>query len=152
MSWLNKKNQTRSGMHCVTETREALSSLPPAKNRHITTILTKRVWGIALLQSRHSELDDVSNHRRLGCLLNRLFRHTSKKTSKLCVTGPCKGNSPVTSEFPSPRISTAEDVYTWWRHHAFWRPSGISCITCFKPSSCFLCASDRRIYQSDFYD
>ena len=28
------------------------------------------------------------------CLLNRLFRRRSKKTSKLCVTGLCVGNSP----------------------------------------------------------
>ena len=31
-----------------------------------------------------------------GCLLNRLFRRRSKKTSKLSVTGLCEGNSPVT--------------------------------------------------------
>ena len=29
-----------------------------------------------------------------GCLLNRLFRHRSKKTSKLRITGLCVGNSP----------------------------------------------------------
>ena len=33
-------------------------------------------------------------------LLNTLFRHISKKTSKLNVTGLCTGNSPVTCEFP----------------------------------------------------
>ena len=35
------------------------------------------------LQWRHNERDGVSNHRRLDCLLNRLFRRWSKKTSKL---------------------------------------------------------------------
>ena len=34
----------------------------------------------------HNERDGVSNHRHIECLLNRLFRQRSKKTSKLCVT------------------------------------------------------------------
>ena len=38
--------------------------------------------------------DGVSNHRCLDCLRNRLFRHRSKKTPKLRVTGLCEGNSP----------------------------------------------------------
>ena len=45
------------------------------------------------LQWRHNERDCVSNHRRLDCLLNRLFRCRSKKTSKLRVTGFCEVNS-----------------------------------------------------------
>ena len=52
-------------------------------------------------QWRHNERDGVLNHRRLDCLLNRLFRRRSKKTSKLCVTGLCGGNSQVTGGFPS---------------------------------------------------
>ena len=39
------------------------------------------------------------------------------KTSKLCVTGLCTGNSPVTGEFPAQRASNAENVSIWWRHH-----------------------------------
>ena len=39
-------------------------------------------------------------HQLRHCLLNRLFRSRSKKTSKLRVTGPCAGNSTVTGEFP----------------------------------------------------
>ena len=46
------------------------------------------------LQWRHNDHDCVSNHQPRGCLLNRLFRRTSKKTSKLRVTGLCVGNSP----------------------------------------------------------
>ena len=53
-----------------------------------------------LLQWRHNERDAVSNHQPHDCLLNRLFRHRSKKISKLHVTGLCEGNSPVTGEFP----------------------------------------------------
>ena len=51
------------------------------------------------------------------CLLNRLFRCRSKKTWKLRVTGLCEGNSPMTGEFPSQRISNAENASIWWRHH-----------------------------------
>ena len=46
------------------------------------------------LHWRHNDYDGVSNHQPRGCLLNRLFRRRSKKTSKLCVTGLCVGNSP----------------------------------------------------------
>ena len=49
----------------------------------------------------HNKRDGVSNHQRLDCLLNRLFRHRTKKTPKLRVTGLCEGNPPVTGGFPS---------------------------------------------------
>ena len=62
------------------------------------------------LQWRHNGRGGVSNHRRLYCLLNCVFRRGSKKTSKLHVTGLCEGNSPVTGEFPSQRASNAENV------------------------------------------
>ena len=41
------------------------------------------------LQWRHNGGDCVSNPQPHGCLLNRLFGHRSKKTSKLRVTGFC---------------------------------------------------------------
>ena len=43
---------------------------------------------------RHNDQNGVSNHQPHGCLLNRLFRRRSNKTSKLRVTGLCVGNSP----------------------------------------------------------
>ena len=46
------------------------------------------------LHWRHNDHGGVSNHQPHGCLLNRLFRRRSKKTSKLRVTGLCAGNSP----------------------------------------------------------
>ena len=52
------------------------------------------------LRWRHNELDGVSNHQPHDYLLNRLFGHRSKKTSKLRVTGLCARNSPGTGEFP----------------------------------------------------
>ena len=69
-------------------------------------------------QWRHNEHDGVWNHRRLDCLLNRLFKRRSKKTSKLRVTGLCDGYSPVTGEFPAQRATDTENVSIWWRHHA----------------------------------
>ena len=51
------------------------------------------------LQWRHSEHDGVSNHQSINCLLNRLFRRRSKKTSKLRVTGLCGEDPPVTGGF-----------------------------------------------------
>ena len=53
-----------------------------------------RYIGTAPLHWRHNDNDGVSNHQPHGCLLNRLFRRRSKKTSKLRVTGLCVGNSP----------------------------------------------------------
>ena len=69
------------------------------------------------LQWRHNEREGVSNHQPHDYLLNRLFRHRSKETPKLRVTGLCEGNSPVTGEFLTQRASSAENVSIWWRHH-----------------------------------
>ena len=49
---------------------------------------------------RHNERDGVSNHRCLECLLYRLLRRRSKKTSKLRIAGLCERNPPVTDGFP----------------------------------------------------
>ena len=69
------------------------------------------------LQWRHNEHDGISNHQPRDCLLKRLFRRRTKKTSKLRVTGLCAGNSPVTGEFPAQKASNTEKVSIWWRHH-----------------------------------
>ena len=69
------------------------------------------------LQRRHNGHDGVSNHQPHQCLLNRLFRRRSKKTSKLRVIGLCVGNSPGTGEFPAQMAINAENVSIWWRHH-----------------------------------
>ena len=58
------------------------------------------VWRSTTLQWRRNGRNGASNHQPQHCLLNRLFRCRSKKTSKLRVTGLCAGNSPVTVEFP----------------------------------------------------
>ena len=76
-----------------------------------------RFYSVLSWQWCHNERDGISNGRRLDCLLNRLFRCRSKKTSKLRVTGLCEGNSLVTGEFPTQRTSNAENISIWWRHH-----------------------------------
>ena len=58
-----------------------------------TRAIIRQLRGISL-QRRHNDHHCVSNHQPYGCLLNRLFRRRSKKTSKLRVTGLCAGNSP----------------------------------------------------------
>ena len=62
------------------------------------------------LQCRHNGRDSVSNNQSRDCFLSRLFRHRSKKTSKLRVTGLCVGNSPEAGEFPAQMASYAENV------------------------------------------
>ena len=66
---------------------------------------------------RHNGRYSVSNHQPHECLLNRLFRRRSKKTSKLRVTGLCVGNSSGTGEFPAQMASSAVNVSIWRRHH-----------------------------------
>ena len=88
------------------------------------------------LQWRHNGHYSVSNHQPRDCLLNRLFRRSSKKTSKLSVTGLCAGNSPGTGEFPAQMASNAENVSIWWRHHC--SQQSTSCERISRDVSCVL--------------
>ena len=114
---------------------------------HKTT--TKQTHYPSSLRWRHNERDNVSNHQPHDCLLNRLFRRRSNKTSKLRVTGLCAGNSPVPGEFPAQMASYAENISIWWRHHVLlqimcfmWHwPTLSSCKTCMLIS--YLC---KRIW------
>ena len=54
------------------------------------------------LQWRHNERDGIWNRQPHDCLLNRLFRRRSRKTSKLRVTGLWVRNSPVNSPHKGP--------------------------------------------------
>ena len=74
---------------------------------------------VKALHWRHNGRDSVSNHQPHDCLLSRLFRRKSKKTSQLRVTGLCVGDSPGTGEFPGQMASNAENVSIWWRHHGY---------------------------------
>ena len=61
----------------------------------ITAVYSRKLTHGSLLW-RHNECDGVWNHQPNDCLLKRLFRRRSKKTSKLRVTDLCAKNSPVT--------------------------------------------------------
>ena len=67
-------------------------------------------------------MGSVSNRQSHDCLLNRLFRRRSKKTSKIRATGLCARNSPGTGVFPAQMASNAENVSIWWRHHGSQQP------------------------------
>ena len=87
--------------------------------RLLLTRLCSSDTRIFTLQWRHNGRDGVSNHQPHDCLLNRLFRRRSKKTSKLRVTGLCAGHSPGTGEFLAQMASNVENVSIWWRHHEY---------------------------------
>ena len=80
------------------------------------------------LQWCHNERDIISNHRRLECLLSRLFRRRLKKITKLRLTD----HPPVVGGFPSQRTSNAQNASISWRHHvvstgACWWSSAVRC-------------------------
>ena len=71
------------------------------------------------LQWHHNGCNGISNHQPHKCLLNLYSRHRSKKTSKLCVTGLCTGNSLVTGNFLRRWELFEEEFYL----PSFFRPS-----------------------------
>ena len=113
------KTQTESKSALFQVCRRAGYNLPDPMLTQICDAIWRHSCDRLLLslQWRHNGCNGVSNYRRFDCLLNRLFRRRSKKTSKLRVTGLCEGNPPVTDGFPSQRASNAENVCIWWRHH-----------------------------------
>ena len=69
---------------------------------------------LCLSQWRHNGRDSVSNHKPHDCLLNRLFRHRSKKTSKLHVTGLPRGAVNSLFKWPVTRnMFPFDDVIRW---------------------------------------
>ena len=99
------------GLAC-TLTEDFIAMTNVAKWLFVTfsTLITIKLHWMNPLQWRHNWRDCVSNHQPHDCLLNRLFRRRSKKTSKLRDTGLCEWNSPVTGEFPAQKTSNAENV------------------------------------------
>ena len=96
-----------------------LSSLDPWSDSNRTFVFNN-ICGYdysSMPRTHQCEHDDISNHRRLDCLPNRLYRQRSKKTSKLRVTSLCEGNPPMTGGFPSQRALNTENVSIGWRHH-----------------------------------
>ena len=112
----------RTGWYSFTSNRSHTKKCTHAPWRDLQVgkqILLLCLWEESFpLWWRHNDRDGVWDHQPHDCLLNRLFRRRSKKTSKLRVTDLCAGNSPGTGEFPAQRASNAENVSIWWRHHA----------------------------------
>ena len=55
--------------------------------------------------------------RQLNCLFNSMFRLTTQKHLKLCITGPLLGESCSDQcGFPSQRASNVESITMWWHH------------------------------------
>ena len=84
--------------------------------QRILAIYTKPIL-VSTLHWRHNERAGVSNHQPHDCLLNRLFRRRSKKSSKFRVTGPLCGEFTGTQWIPRTKASDEENVSIWWRHH-----------------------------------
>ena len=78
----------------------------------VIVIVKKTIAHLWLAQSHYSDVIMsvmASQTTGVSCLLKRLFRCRSKKTS-LLVSGLCGGNASVTGEFPAQRASNAEMV------------------------------------------
>ena len=90
--WLPWQPPTVYTMICCYAYMYHLSLCISVGNKLITT--TAIYWSPMSLHWRHNDHDGVSNHQPHGCLLHRLLRRRSEKTSKLRVTGRCAGNSP----------------------------------------------------------
>ena len=101
---------------------------------HVSKVAWLQILGCPL-QWCHNGHDGISNHQPHDCLLNRLFRRRSKKTSKFRVTSLCVGNSPVIGELPAQMACNTENVPIWRRHHApvqcqatIWTNADLLCI------------------------
>ena len=87
----------------------------------VSGLTSNTLWLAWILASRwrHNEHDGFSNHRRLGCLPDRLFRRRSKETP-LYIIGLCVGNHrwPVDSPHRVPvtrKMFPFNDVIMAWR-------------------------------------
>ena len=89
-------------IHCIQLSMSVIITIPDdfcstwrsLVKRGMGLVLATPAVFIRALHWRHNDHNGVSNHQPHGCLLNRLFRRRSKKTSELRVTGLCVGNSP----------------------------------------------------------
>ena len=72
-----------------------------------------------------SHYDDVimsaiaSQITSLTIVYSTVYSGVDKKNIKAPRHWPLCGILPVTSEFPAQRASNAENVFIWWRHHAY---------------------------------
>ena len=83
---------------------------------------------------RRNDSDGVSNNQPQDCLLNRLFRRRSNKSSKLRVTGPCEANSPwpVNSPHKGP-VTVTQKMFPFDNvimTQQIWRPQASTLLPC----------------------
>ena len=110
---------------------------------------------------RHNDRHGFSNHQTHDCLLSRLFRRRSKKTSRLRVTGLCAGNSSMTGEFPAQMFPFDDTIMgiikigSRSKHHQpvvhFCNGLHTECQPCAGNSTHFDC-EQLCLIQSKFYD
>ena len=100
-NYLNQTETQHSKIRTANKIRASTVGINTGDAHHFNAHGYPLLW-------RHNGRDNVSNHQPHVCFFNRLFRRRSKKTSKLCVTGLCAGNSPVNGEFPAQMASNAE--------------------------------------------
>ena len=74
----------------IPHTSIQLCSMPTWLNNGVYLINQRQPVSMTSLQWRHNVCDSYSNHRHRDCLLNRLIRRRSMKTSNLRVTGLCE--------------------------------------------------------------
>ena len=71
------------------------------------------------LQWHHKECDGISNQWCLDCLLNHLFRHQWKKTSKFRITGLCVGNPLLSWPAPCHNLKQCLIIVNWTLRNKF---------------------------------
>ena len=109
--WRHRNANTGGLIRCPIHRGIALSS--PAITQSNTT-----------LRWRHNGRNGVAKQQPHDCIINRLFRRRSKKTSKVRVTGLCVGNSPGTV-----------GMAPWWHGHAFYTPIHLNTVAMNAPAS-----------------
>ena len=84
--------------------QSSLSIYARLRKTDLLAIADKYTWQFIIISLKANQYETIhvnSTNWRLDCLLNRLSRRRSNKTSKLGVTCLCEGNPPVTGGFPS---------------------------------------------------
>ena len=96
-----------------------------------TTMTDALLWLYATIQWRHNERNGISNHRRLNCLLDRLFRRRSNKHQSSVSLAFVRGihRWPVNSLHKGParrKMFPFDDVIMKFA----------SCVALYSPSKC----------------
>ena len=109
------KEVRHAGQKLIALTRTLVLSVAVGGLAQICVKVSART--VITLLWRHNGGEFILNHQPDDYLLNRLFGHWSKKTSRLRVAGLCVSNWPETGEFPAQMASNTENVSIWWCHH-----------------------------------